>query len=144
MNKAYVDANVILRFLLNDPPEMAAEAAQLFQAVTDGRIVLIVDDLIIAEIVWVLKSFYKQNIADIAAVLRDFLLQEGIELADKSAILYALTLFETKNVDFIDALLTAYIQQSAFQTVFSFDKHFDRLPGIQRLNPSEVTSYLAL
>jgi predicted nucleic-acid-binding protein len=143
MSKVYVDANVILRFLVNDPPKMAGEAAQLFQAVANRQIVLIVDDLIVAEVVWVLKSFYKQSIADIAAVLRDFFLQDGIELADKSAILYALTLFETKNVDFIDVLLTVRMQQTGSQTVFSFDRHFDRLTDLQRLNPKNVESYLA-
>ncbi len=143
MNKACVDANVILRFLLNDPLPMAQEAATLFQAVANGQLILLVDDLIVAEMVWVLKSFYKQDIATIAATLRDFLLQEGIETTDKPTILHALTLFETKNVDFVDALLTARMIAKGISTVFSFDRHFDRLPLIQRLNPGDVASFSA-
>lgn len=141
MNKACVDANVILRFLLNDPLPMAQEAATLFQAVANGQLILLVDDLIVAEMVWVLKSFYKQDIATIAATLRDFLLQEGIETTDKPTILHALTLFETKNVDFVDALLTARMIAKGISTVFSFDRHFDRLPLIQRVNPGDVASF---
>ncbi len=141
MDKACVDANVILRFLLNDPLPMAQEAATLFQAVVKGQLILLVDDLIVAEMVWVLKSFYKQDITTIAATLRDFLLQEGIETADKPTILHALTLFETKNVDFIDALLTARMITKGISTVFSFDRHFDRLPLIQRVNPGDVASF---
>lgn len=141
MNKACVDANVILRFLLNDPLPMAQEAATLFQAVANGQLILLVDDLIVAEMVWVLKSFYKQDIATIAATLRDFLLQEGIETTDKPTILHALTLFETKNVDFVDALLTARMIAKGISTVFGFDRHFDRLPLIQRVNPGDVASF---
>lgn len=141
MNKASVDANVILRFLLNEPPDMAEKAAKLFQAVADKQLTLIVDDLIVAEVVWVLKSFYKQNIADIATTLRDFLLQDGIESPDKMTILYALTLFETKNVDFIDALVTARIQNREIETIFSFDRHFDRLPGVRRIDPGDVNAF---
>jgi len=141
MNKACVDANVILRFLLNDPLPMAQEAALLFQAVADGRLTLLIDDLIVAEMVWVLKSFYKQDVVTIATTLRDFLLQEGIETADKPTVLHALTLFETKNVDFVDALLAARMINKGMATVFSFDRHFDRLPLIQRVNPGDVGSF---
>lgn len=142
MNKACADAHVILRFLLNDPLPMAQEAALLFQAVADGRLNLLVDDLIVAEMVWVLKSFYKQDITAIATTLRDFLLQEGIETADKPTILHALTLFETKNVDFTDALLAARMIAKGISTVFSFNRHFDRLPLIQRVNPGGIASFL--
>lgn len=136
-NRAFVDANVILRFLLNDPPAMAEDAARLFQAVADGQVTLVLDDIIVAELVWVLKSFYQHTAVDIAQVLREFLAQSGIELSDKATLFQALFLFETKNVDFIDALVAARMQKSGFSYIFSFDKHFDRFPGIQRLSPGD-------
>ena len=142
MNKVRVDANVILRFLLDDPPEMAEQAAQVFQLVSDGRLQLLVDDLIVAELVWVLKSFYKKNVGEIAAVLRQFLLADGITMADQSVILQALALFETYNVDFIDALLTARMQKTGNDLLVSFDKHFDRLPGVQRIQPKNITEII--
>lgn len=137
MNKAFVDANVILRFLLNDPPAMAEESARLFKAVADGHVTLIVDDIIVAELVWVLKSFYQHTAVAIAQVLREFLAQPGIELSDKATLFQALFLFETKNVDFVDALVAARMQKDGPTAIFSFDKHFDRLPGVQRLAPGD-------
>lgn len=142
MNKARVDANVILRFLLDDPPEMAEQAAQVFQLAGDGRLQLLVDDLIVAELVWVLKSFYQKNVAEIAAVLRQFLLADGILMADQSVILQALALFETYNVDFIDALLTARMQKAGDDLLVSFDKHFDRLPDVERIQPKNITEII--
>lgn len=132
MSGGYVDANVILRFITGDPPDMARDAAHLFQAVEDGRLTLIVDDIVIAEVVWVLASFYGHSIADIATVLRGFLLQDGIEAEEKTTLLQALTLYETKNIDFADALIAARMQERGVDRVYSFDAHFDRVSGIER------------
>ncbi|MBC7252255.1 MAG: type II toxin-antitoxin system VapC family toxin [Anaerolineae bacterium] len=140
MRQAYVDTNVILRFLVNDPPDMAAEAAQLFQAVEDGKVKLVVDDTVIAEAVWVLQSYYRHQAADIATTLRDFLLQNGIETEDKATLLQALTLYETRNIDFADALIAARMQKNGIAHVFSFDTHFDQAPGIHRLLPADFSS----
>lgn len=140
MIKGYVDANVILRFLVNDPPEMAEEAARLFEAVEKHQVTLILDDIVVAELVWVLSSFYQHPVSEIATALRDFLLQEGIETEEKATLLYALTLYETKNVDFADALVAARAQKRNIPHVFSFDTHFDRLPEVRRLLPGDFSS----
>jgi predicted nucleic acid-binding protein len=134
----YVDANIILRFLTGDPPDMAQDAARLFQAVEDEHVTLIVDDIVVAETVWVLRSFYHHPVADIATVLRDFLLQDGIKAEEKMTLLQALTLYETKNIDFADALIAARMQERGAERVFSFDTHFDRVAGIQRITPGEL------
>jgi predicted nucleic acid-binding protein len=55
----WVDANVVLRFLTGDPPEMAAKAMELMSRAEKGAIGLRVSHLVVAEIVWVLSSFYK-------------------------------------------------------------------------------------
>lgn len=142
MTKAYVDANVILRFFLNDDLDKAAEVATLFESVANGEILLVVDEMIVADMVWVLKSFYKQSIEQISFGIREFLLQDGIEVPDKNLVLQALALFETKNVDFSDALLAVRMQKQGVAHVFSYDKHFDRLPGIERLLPGKYRTLL--
>lgn len=137
MNLAYVDANVILRFLTGDPPDMAEQAAHLFQAVEQGELRLIVDSIVLAETVWVLQSFYRYRPAEIAPVMREFLLQDGIEAEDKDVLLQALSLYESKNVDFADALVAARMRRQKVRDIFSFDEHFDRLPGVRRRVPGE-------
>lgn len=56
MNRGYVDANVILRFLTGDPPQMAERAASLFRAVEQGELRLIVEPIVLAEVVWVITG----------------------------------------------------------------------------------------
>ena len=135
MTQAYVDANVILRFLVGDPPEMAQQAADLFKAVEDGKLSLVVDDIVIAEAVWVLESFYGHPRLRIAEALRDFLAQDGIEAEEKSTLLRALVLYEARNVDFADALVAVRMQERGISRIFSFDTHFDRLSLVERQVP---------
>lgn len=137
MNPAYVDANVILRFLTGDPPHMAEQAAALFGAVERGELRIIVDTIVLAEVVWVLQSFYRYRPIEIAPVLRELLLQDGIEAEDQDVLLQALSLYELKNVDFADALVAARMQKRGPAEIFSFDEHFDRLPGVRRRVPGE-------
>lgn len=77
---------------------------------------------------------------DIATVLRDFLLQDGIQAEEKNTLLQALTLYETKNIDFADALIATRMQERGIERVFSFDAHFDRVTGIQRVVPGDPST----
>ncbi len=132
--RAFVDANVILRFITGEPTEMAEQARTLFEAVEGGEMALAVDEIIVAEVVWVLDSFYEIEKRKISQVLQALLIHDGIEMADKTGVLEALTLFADKNVDFADALVSVHMTKSGVKGIFSFDKHFDRLPGVKRLN----------
>lgn len=140
MIKAYLDTNVIVRFLVDDPPEMAEKAARLFEAAEQGEVALVVDVLVIAEVIWVLKSFYNHTVPAIAKTLGDFILGDGIFIDDRGTLLVALHLYETKHIDFIDAWLAATMQRRGIKQIFSFDTHFDRVVGIQRLEPDRELS----
>jgi predicted nucleic acid-binding protein len=135
MKRIYIDANVILRFLTGDPPEMAAAARALFEAVEQGEISLVIDEIVVAETVWVLKSFYGHLNQEIARTLSELLSHDGLEASDKPGLLTALTLFTEKNVDFADALVAVHMQRQGIQEIFSFDLHFDRIPGFTRRSP---------
>jgi predicted nucleic acid-binding protein len=138
MRRFYVDANVILRFLTGDPPEMAAQARALFYAVEEGSVKLVIDEIIVAETVWVLKSFYGYPNQDIARIVRELLSHEGLEADDKPGLLAALSIFAEKNIDFADALVAVHMRQEGMQEIFTFDRDFDRLPSITRLTPGEA------
>lgn len=137
MKRASVDANVILRFLTGDPPEMAAQARALFDAVDRGEITLVVEEIVVAETVWVLHSFYGYGHHEIGRVMQQLLSHPGLEADDKAGLLTALHLFAEKNVDFADALVAVHMGRRGLQDIFSFDSHFERLPGIVRRSPGQ-------
>jgi|AMFO01.1.fsa_nt_gi Predicted nucleic-acid-binding protein, contains PIN domain len=138
MRRAYLDANIVLRYLTDEPWDMAQEAAALFAAAERGEVQLLLDELTVAEVVWVLASFYKLHREAIRDGLTSFLANEGIVMDDKRGVLLALTLYAKWNVDFVDALLSVHMQRTGVPDLVSFDKHFDRLPGVRRRTPGGI------
>ncbi len=138
MRRAFVDANVILRFLTGDPAPMAAQARDLFAAVEQGDLVLVVDEVTIAEVVWVLQSFYGYPAPTVGTVVQELLARAGLEAQDKVGLLTALSLYREKNVGFADALVAVHMERQGVSDVYTFDRHFDRLPGIVRCTPGEA------
>ena len=137
MKRAYVDTNILLRFITAAPIEQAVQARELFAAAERGEIALILDEIIVAETVWVLSSFYKFSKKEIKEVLLPLLANGGIEVRKERDILLALTLFADMNVDFADALVSVHMDRTSVSDIVTFDKHFQRLPGVNRMSPKE-------
>jgi predicted nucleic acid-binding protein len=124
-----VDANVLLRFLTGEPEGMAEPAARLMRRAEEGEVLLILSPLVVAETVWVLKSFYRRSAAEIAQVLIPLLSADGLEVKDREILVGALGLARDKNVDFADAVLALEAVRDR-ETVCSFDEtDFRRLPA---------------
>jgi predicted nucleic acid-binding protein len=126
LKPVWVDANVLLRLLTNDPPEMAEKAAALAVRAKRGEVVLRLAPLVVAEVVWVLGSFYAFGRREIADALTGVLLADGVDAEDRELVLAALHSMASANVDFVDA----YLAQAALaqgQAVCSFDEDFHRL-----------------
>ena len=137
MKRAYIDTNILLRFITAAPPQQAIQARNLFAAAERGEVRLVLDEIIVAETVWVLSSFYKFSKAEIKEVLLPILANDGIELANERDMLLALTLFADMNVDFVDALVSVHMNNENVHDIASFDRHFDRLPGVHRVSPRD-------
>ena len=135
MKRAYVDANVILRYLTKDPPEMGEKALKVFLEAKEGQIVLLITALTVAEIVWVLESFYGHPKSQISETLIQFLSSDGLEVEDLDLLIGALTLYHEKNIDFADAFLAAQGLRRGPSSIYSFDHHLKRVSGITVLNP---------
>jgi uncharacterized protein len=135
MKSALLDANVILRYLTKDPPDMAEAAYKLFKKAGQGQITLVIPLIAVAEVVWVLESFYKFPKETISETVSDFLLCEGLSVNQLDLLLDALTIYRKKNLDFADALISMTALRQGPLFVYSFDRHFDRVEGITRLKP---------
>ncbi len=108
-----IDANVILRYLLNDNQDMALRA----KAVIDSG--AYTKPEIIAEVVYVLKSVYQATRADIRVFIRELL--NSVRCAESEAVAYAVDVFADPSLDFVDCLLLAY-HAVGKEDVFTFDK----------------------
>jgi predicted nucleic acid-binding protein len=132
-----VDTNVILRFLTGDPAVMAEKSRKLFSAVDQGEVALYIDEIVFAEVVWVLKSYYGYPHKKIAIPLQELISHPGLKCENKERLLLALLVFAEMKVDFADALLATRMKEHEIKQVYSFDTHFDHISGIEQRIPGE-------
>ena len=76
---AFVDTNVLIRHLTGDPVEMATRATSYLRTETE----LLVTDLVVAETVYVLESFYEVQRPRVAQLMRSALALGSIVAADQ-------------------------------------------------------------
>jgi predicted nucleic-acid-binding protein len=96
---------------------------------------LLLTDLILAECVYVLESFYEVPRARVAEMLRAAIAFESIEVIDPGPLLRALEIYEVDRIDFAESYLVAMSELSGIGAVASFDRSIDRIAGVSRLEP---------
>ncbi len=133
MTKYLLDTNVLLRFLLGDHPQLSPIAADLFQDATDGNCILVLNDVAIAEAVWVLMSHYRIDRQSTADKLSKVITSAGVKCEHVTQMLDALKRLGTTNCDFFDCYLAATATHSGFQ-VASFDQDFRKFPDVELWN----------
>jgi predicted nucleic-acid-binding protein len=132
--RAFVDTNILVRHLTGEPTGMA-ERATAFLANADE---LLVADLILAETVYVLESFYKAPRSQVADAMRSLLALSCVVTIDPALLLRALEVYELDRIDFAEAYLVAQAETSGVRVVVSFDKSIDRVKTIRRIEPPEI------
>lgn len=115
-----VDANIILRYLLNDNEDLASKAA----GIIDNIPVLIPNEILI-EVVYVLEKVYKVERMAIYEAIIELLSYDNIAVADKDVIETALDLYRTIKFDIVDTLLFAYHKISQ-HTIYTFDEKLEK------------------
>ncbi len=126
MTGVWVDANILIRFITKDEPGQAARARTVMQKAARGDVVLRIPSVVVAEVVWVLRSVYRYEAHAIAATLRDLALAEGVALDEPDVNLEAVRLMDEKHVAYTDAYLAARARHEQ-EPVLTFDSDFRRL-----------------
>jgi predicted nucleic-acid-binding protein len=136
--RVFADTNLFLRYLTNDVPAQADAVEQLLHRASGGEIVLVINSLVIAEIVWTLESYYSLTRDSIKDKILAILNTPGIETAEGDLLLQAIFWYADKNIDFIDACNAAWLLAQELDTIYTFDrKHFSRIEGIKVQVPGE-------
>ena len=129
-----IDTNVLVRLLVWDDPEQAAQA----KALIGGQDVF-VSKTVLLETEWVLRSLYGLKASQIIAALRGVVGLPRMRCEDPDAVVMALGCFE-QGLDFADALhLSSSRAKGRFAT---FDQRF-RKRG-QGICPVEIVAVAEL
>ena len=131
---AFVDTNVLVRHLTGDPPDLAACATAYLGTERE----LLLTDLVAAETVYVLESFYEAPRDEVARTVRSLLALDSIVCVDPALLLRAIEVHETDRIDFAEAYLVACAESTGVGRIASFDRSIDRVDTIERTEPPPV------
>ncbi|MEA3452227.1 MAG: PIN domain-containing protein [Bacteroidota bacterium] len=116
-----VDANIVLRFILNDNEILTKKAIDII-----GQNSLFCPFEVVAEIVYVLEKVYEIPRSEIEKSLITFFNCQNVSTNDIKILEQALALYSEKNIDFIDSLLCAHSIINE-DIIHSFDKKINMI-----------------
>ncbi|HEX9696266.1 MAG TPA: type II toxin-antitoxin system VapC family toxin [Actinomycetota bacterium] len=129
--KAVLDTNVLVRHLTGDPPGQARRATAFLAASHK----LLLADLVLAEMIYVLESFYERPREEVATVARSLLAFPSIAVTDPDVLVRAVEIYETARIGFADAYVVATAERTGIRRVASFDRTIDKVRTIRRVEP---------
>ena len=129
---AFLDTNVLIRHLTGDPPDQAARATHFLEEAET----LLLADLIVAEVAYVLESFYEAPRPQVAESLRATLAFPAVRVADAELLQRAVEIYDVDRLDFAEAYIVASAERSGVGVIASFDQSIDRVSTVRRLEPA--------
>src|SRR5690606_6548421 len=97
---------------------------------------LLLADLILAEVAYVLESFYELGRARVADTLRAILAYPAIRVLDAELLQRSTEVYEVLRLDFADAYLVASAERTGIGMIASFDRSIDRVTTVRRQEPA--------
>jgi len=129
-----LDTNVVVRYIMQDDPSQARLASELMETElsreTPGYVTLVV----LAEVVWVLKTVYGVDKEGLSITIAALLETEQLKVERSNAVLRALKAYQRGTADFSDALIASVARDDGCSRILTFDKKavsvgMDRIAG---------------
>jgi predicted nucleic-acid-binding protein len=128
---AFVDTNVLVRHLTGDPAPMAAKATAFLRQEQE----LLLTDVVVAETVYVLESFYESPREQVAQAIQALLAMPSVVAIDRALLRRATEVYEVDRLDFAEAYLVACAESTGVNRIASFDQSIDRVGTVARVEP---------
>lgn len=122
---------MLVRHLTGDPPEMATKATALLESTAE----LYLLDVVFAECIYVLESYYRTTRAQVAALMQAALALPAVQVIAQPLLARALEVYEKQRLDFAEAYLVAAAEVSGIGNIASFDEAIDGVPSVTRVTP---------
>ena len=136
MEKVFVDTNIFLRYLTKDDPAKYERCREIFKKAMEGGLSLFTSEMVIAELIWTLLSYYRVAKADVIEKVSIIISSQNLHIVNKNIIADSLVLYSQKNIDYIDAYNAVFMKFHGLDKIYSYDEDFDTLNGmIERKEP---------
>lgn len=134
---AFIDTSVFLRFLVFDQknPQLSKQAKEIFHRIQSGNLCVETNICIVSELVYVLEGYYELSKPMINEKLVPLLSLENLSIENKGLVIYTLSVYQEKNVDFEDAYTYALMGKNDITEIYTFDKKdFSKFKDIKVLS----------
>lgn len=132
MKRVVADANVFLRFLLEDVPAQAEQAARLLSKAKLRAIKLSVLQITIFEIHFSLEKYYKLSKDQIVDKIGTIISTPYLDIQDRNGLQNALALYNGSHIDFVDCFMICATQDAGAE-LFTFDEDLQKLAVLHLL-----------
>lgn len=124
-----IDTNILVRFLVQDDEAQFEKARKLIKReVAAGRRVF-VNQLVLMETEWVLRSRYAVSKQQIIEAISGLLDATDVQCEDESAIEEAIFIWKESTADFADCLIGAKNRRLGCRATATFDLKASKLPS---------------
>jgi predicted nucleic acid-binding protein len=133
-----LDTSIVIRYVTGEPAAAAERARGLFAAAEAGRLELILTDVAFIETGFVLWRALNLGRSVVIAYLDSLLQAPGVVPEHREVLQKCLELFQRHSIGLVDAYLAAGTMAAGVDGVASFDRDFDRVPGLRRIESAEA------
>jgi len=125
-NVYFLDTNVIIRFLLCDNKILFKKAKTIFKKAENGFYKLYIDEIVVAECIWLLSSFYKSSKNKTIQMLIKIVSFDFVICDNKNLLIDTMIMVNDQNLSFIDCWLNLKSKLMNLQLI-TFDKKLSNI-----------------
>lgn len=129
MKAVIVDTNAFLRLLLNDIPHQADRVEHLIRQAKKEEIKIIVPQIVLFEIDFILRKYYKFEKQEVIGKLKSLLSANYFVIESVNIFQNALILYKENNVSLADCFLVSTAEAEGAD-LFTFDQKLKKLQRI--------------
>lgn len=126
MKKVILDTNILLRLFTIDSDGLQKESRKILDKVDKGKISILLNELVIAECIWVLLSVYKLTKLEVVDAIKNIIFRNGFEIRDKDIISESFNIFVKNNLSWVDCYLYCQSKKLGLALV-TFDEKLIKL-----------------
>lgn len=128
-----LDTNLLMRLVVQDDRAQYAKVRALLDAQGQEPGRFYVNQVVLAESVWVLRSVYRYRKPDLLRFLNDVLGNASLVIEDEPEVESALYLYQQGAADFADCLIAAKNLAAGCEATITFDETAAQVPGYRRI-----------
>jgi predicted nucleic acid-binding protein len=132
----FLETNVFVRHLTGDEPNHSPRATAYFDRIQRGELTVRTTDTVVFETVFTVQSFYRAPRTAIRDRLLPLIELAGVILPGKQHYAEIFDLYVAHpGISFADCCHAVLAKELGSTEIVSFDRDFDRLPGVTRVEP---------